>query len=251
MKIVEALCVGCGTCLSHCPSEAIRTDGEVARVSSERCVECGTCVRVRCCPTEAIRSTSLGGTPREIRAFFSDPAITHGQTSVPGRGTEEVKTNDVTGRFRRGYAGIGVEVGRPCLGGSMRDVEKITASLASVGLKVEANNPLAHLLESRETGLVKEAYRDERVTSIIVEFTVEDARVQEVLTMLRDLFDEGETTFTLDLITHFDEEGNIPMWSKLVELGYTPRPNAKVNLGLGRPRAEQPDRKSSGGAGQK
>ncbi len=247
MQILDDLCIGCGTCLIYCPSGAIGLENDVATINTESCVECGTCVRVRCCPTEAIQPSSLKGTPREIRSFFSDPAITHGQTSVPGRGTEEVKTNDVTGRFKKGYVGIGVEVGRPSLGAYMEDVERITTPLASMGIRVESNNPLAHLLESRETGRIKEQYRRERVTSIIIEFTVPESRVEEVLLRLKNLFDEGETTFTLDLITHFDEAGNIPMWSRLVDLGYTPRPNAKINLGLGRPLAEERDRETPGG----
>lgn len=32
---------------------------------------------------------------------------------VPGRGTEEVKTNDVTGRVDKKHYGIAVEMGRP------------------------------------------------------------------------------------------------------------------------------------------
>ena len=52
---------------------------------------------------------------------------------VNGRGTEEMKTNDVTGRFKKGYAGIAVELGRPQVSTSLRDLEKIAMVVAQHG----------------------------------------------------------------------------------------------------------------------
>ena len=37
--------------------------------------------------------------PRTVRANFSDPLVEHPETKVPGRGTEEMKTTEVTGRI--------------------------------------------------------------------------------------------------------------------------------------------------------
>ena len=51
--------------------------------------------------------------PRSIRAAFSDPTVVHAGTGVGGRGTEEIKTNGVTGRLQEGEVGIVVEIGRP------------------------------------------------------------------------------------------------------------------------------------------
>lgn len=46
-------CIGCTTCVRHCPTEAIRvTDGH-AVISEERCIDCGQCIRV--CPHNAKR----------------------------------------------------------------------------------------------------------------------------------------------------------------------------------------------------
>ena len=42
-----------------------------------------------------------------------------------GRGTDEIKMNDVTGRLRRGDAGLLVEMGRPGVGAYFRDIEKV------------------------------------------------------------------------------------------------------------------------------
>ncbi|ABE52473.1 4Fe-4S binding protein [Methanococcoides burtonii] len=46
-------CVGCGTCVDDCPSEAISMDGEnIAVVNADECIDCGACVDS--CPTDAI-----------------------------------------------------------------------------------------------------------------------------------------------------------------------------------------------------
>ncbi|NYT20035.1 MAG: 4Fe-4S dicluster domain-containing protein [Methanosarcinales archaeon] len=46
-------CVGCGTCVDDCPSEAIVMDGDnIAVVDADECLDCGACVDS--CPTDAI-----------------------------------------------------------------------------------------------------------------------------------------------------------------------------------------------------
>ncbi len=45
-------CIGCETCVSECPSEAISMVDEKAEVDSEACIDCGVCVDA--CPEEAI-----------------------------------------------------------------------------------------------------------------------------------------------------------------------------------------------------
>ena len=54
--------------------------------------------------------------PRSVRKVFGDPTEKHESTGVRGRGTEEVKTNDVTGRVKRGEVGFALEFGRPSIG---------------------------------------------------------------------------------------------------------------------------------------
>lgn len=44
-------CMGCTTCIRHCPTEAIRVRGGKARIITERCIDCGECIRV--CPHKA------------------------------------------------------------------------------------------------------------------------------------------------------------------------------------------------------
>ena len=67
------------------------------------------------CPTDAITEPQLTW-PRIVRRAFSDPIVPHESTGVHGRGTEEVKTNDITRRVGPGDAGFTVEFGRPTVG---------------------------------------------------------------------------------------------------------------------------------------
>ncbi|MVB09851.1 Caffeyl-CoA reductase-Etf complex subunit CarE [Caprobacter fermentans] len=48
---VNEKCVGCGSCESACPVEAIKVENGMAKVSDD-CIECGACVSE--CPVEAI-----------------------------------------------------------------------------------------------------------------------------------------------------------------------------------------------------
>lgn len=45
-------CTGCETCVSECPSEAIKIADEKAIVNVELCVDCGVCVDA--CSVEAL-----------------------------------------------------------------------------------------------------------------------------------------------------------------------------------------------------
>ncbi len=45
-------CVGCGSCESVCPVEAIKVQESVAKVDENTCIECGACTSE--CPASAI-----------------------------------------------------------------------------------------------------------------------------------------------------------------------------------------------------
>jgi len=52
-EIDESKCIGCGTCASNCPADAIfRIDGRKYRVDRSKCIKCGTCFVV--CPVGAV-----------------------------------------------------------------------------------------------------------------------------------------------------------------------------------------------------
>ena len=134
MTINPRKCVACGNCTYVCPMGAIYIDPQIKRATINRneCVECYACynglsqehlnptmvrtmrkvfqaMRLRFDPDEL-------QWPRVVRRAFSDPRVPHESTGVEGRGTEEVKTNDVSGRVQVGEVGFTIEFGRPGVG---------------------------------------------------------------------------------------------------------------------------------------
>lgn len=238
MKIDKNKCIGCGICVHFCPSDAISIVDKLAVINQESCFECGNCIRneVIKCPTKAIyEPEECINSEREIRRFFSDPATTHKATKISGRGTEEVKTNDVTGRVCRGEIGIAVEMGRPYVGTKVVDIERVCIALSKRGIKYEKNNPLTQLMADANTGEFKAEYRNELILSAIIEFTIPFEKTKEILNVIKKIANEIETVFSLDLICCFDDDYSIPVLPILDELNMPPRMNGKVNLGLGRP----------------
>ena len=244
MVVDQKLCIGCGICTVYCPNDAIImvSDEEgkrKAQIVQEDCLECGNCIRTRVvrCPGKAFyelpeeeRSIS-----RRLRRFFSDPSTTHPLTGVPGRGTEEVKTNDVTGRVCRGELGICLELGRPIVGTSAADIEKVTMHLAKLGIELEACNPVSEMIANPATGAFKEEFMDASFVSAIVEFVVPFERGPEILKECKVIADNIDTVFSLDMVCCYNEDGINPAVALCEEYGFAPRANAKVNVGIGRP----------------
>jgi len=243
MLIDREACTGCGLCLAYCPMEAIvrhRKDRAAgtrawAEIDRDECVECGVCLRSGVCPESAIREEELAW-PRILRRAFSDPLFVHQGTDVPGRGTEEMKTNDVTGRFREGFIGLGLEFGRPGLGTRLSEPEKAIKRLVGLGIELEPHNPLTQLIEDKSTGRLKPEVRGEKVLSAIVECIVPLERAQDVLAEVREIAREVDTVFSLDLIGKVGGGGEIPLLEEIEKAGLTRSANGKVNVGLGRPR---------------
>lgn len=237
MLVNEEKCIGCGKCIPFCPVGAISLENKKAIIDQGQCLECGDCIRneVIGCPTRAIyEMPDIYETSRGIRRFFSDPTTTHAVTKVPGRGTEEVKTNDVTGRVEKGEFGVAIEMGRPCLGTSLASVEKMTMALASLGVIFEEANPLTQLMSDKTRGIIAPQYKTEKLVSAIIEFTISDQQLIKILSTVKKIAQELDTVFSLDLISCYDDAGKIPALPVLAQLGITPRVNSKVNLGLGR-----------------
>ena len=166
MKIDAEKCIGCGLCVPWCTGNAIRVNEKKAEILWDECTECGVCRRVGICPKDAIYQQPLEW-PRSVRAVYSDPLNVHKETGLAGRGTEEIKTNDVTNRFKRGYFGIAIEVGRPNIGARLRELEKYTRALAKKGVAFEPCNPLTNLIDPA-TGNLPEEIVNEKVISAII-----------------------------------------------------------------------------------
>ncbi|MDX2179237.1 MAG: 4Fe-4S binding protein [Bryobacteraceae bacterium] len=264
MKINPNKCVACGNCTYVCPVGAIYVDPVLKRstINADECVECYSCYnglskehlnptlvrglrevlkffRIRfdpepdVCPTDAFEPDELVW-PRTIRRAFSDPTVPHESTGVKGRGTEEVKTNDVTGRCKLGEVNFTIEFGRPGVGVRFWEVQKMTQALARAGVPFEKKNPVTALMSDVATGTLPDEVLNEKVLSCIVEIKVPLERADEIIQLVREVQTELPTVVVIGAGTRCENDGDE---RRLVEIlhrnGYNPQ-RAKTNSGLGR-----------------
>jgi hypothetical protein len=211
-----------------------RRGGQIqCQVDEDECVDCEVCRRVGVCPTEALEQP-VALWPRSVRGTFSNPLITHKETKVPGRGTEEIKTNDVTGRYKIGFVGISAELGRPGVGARLRDAEKVFMALAPLKVDFERQNPLTSLVVDLSTGKMNEEVLAEKVLSCIVETIVPLERLSAVLDALDEVAGRVDAVFSVGLISRAGEDFSLPITEILAARGQKYAPNGKINIGLGR-----------------
>lgn len=264
MRINPNKCVSCGNCTYVCPMGAIYIDPAIQRATIDRdeCVECYACFngmsqehlnptlvrgmrklfqmfRLRfdpepdVCPTAAFEPDELQW-PRVVRRAFSDPRVPHESTGVQGRGTEEVKTNDVSGRVKMGEVGFTIEFGRPGVGVRFHEIQKMSEALASAGVSFEKKNPVTSLMTDVSTGTLRKDILDEKILSAILEIKVPVGRTEEIIRIVREIEKQIDTVVALGVGTRCDEHGEEDVVAPILErLGYKLE-RAKTNIGLGR-----------------
>ena len=52
MKVNKDKCLGCGACITMCPTKAIKFKDGKAEIDTDKCIKCGTCKDI--CPVNAI-----------------------------------------------------------------------------------------------------------------------------------------------------------------------------------------------------
>ena len=233
MDIDVDVCNGCRQCAIVCPVQAIQMIDNKAVVDEEKCVECSVCYRDANCPFNAIRMKRLKW-PREIRIPFSNVVATHKITGISGRGTEEMKTNDVTNRYGFGEVGVSIELGRPGVGTKFRNIELFTTKFSSIGVIYEEKSPVTTLIID-DDGHINEDVKEERVLSAIIEFKIPTEKLPQVLEVIRDVEREIDTVFSVGIASRIDKNNTEDIIHQVSQLGFEVRPNAKINIGLGKP----------------
>jgi len=237
MRIDGDICIACEACLPYCPMEAISMKDDVAVIDQDECVDCAVCLKSGVCPVDCIIFEPAPW-PRSLRTTFSDPRTEHKETKIAGRGTEEMKTNDVTGRFKRGWVGMGCEFGRPGIGTRFRDVDKVAQVLAKHGAEFEPKNPVTFLMENTKTGKIREDVLNEKVLSAIIECIFPIEKFEDIINALKEVAKEVDTVFSVEVINRADPDGTYPLRKLLDKMGIPHYINGKQNVGLGRPLAE-------------
>ena len=238
-RINEDKCIGCKICQTYCTVDAIRyvDSKEKCEIDPDLCVECYVCLRQKVCPKGAIEPVELDNFYKQFQHVISDPVENHGVTGVTGRGTEEVKTNDVSGRVKKGEVGICIDMGRPGMGVYLRDAEKVAMACAAAGVELAPaeHTPLAALMTDLSTGKLVEECLNYRLLSVIIEGKCREEGLARVVRALKKVEREIDTVFSLGLILRVDDNGQNPALGCLDELGIPQPHRGKVNVGLGKP----------------
>lgn len=242
MFIDPKKCIGCAKCIPYCPVQAhyfVRTeDGRlVVAIDQEKCAECGVCFRMANCYYNAIYQVELEY-PRDIRALLTDPLIEFAGSNVPGRGTAEIKTNEITGRVKWGRAGLALEMGRPGISVKWSDVEKMTMALAKQGVEFVAENPVTFFMKDKKTGELPEELKEVRSISAIIEFDCDFSELPVILETIKATAKEIDTVFSFPAGVKLLPGGKVPEeFVRIIEdAGFTRSINSKNNMGLGKPR---------------
>jgi len=264
VQIDAVKCVACANCVAVCPMGAITIDPAINRavIDYDECVECSACYRgmsqehlpptlirmVRAvakrfrfrfepepdvCPTGAFVLDELTW-PRIVRRVFSDPVVEHESTGIHGRGTEEVKTNDVADRVKVGEVGYVIEMGRPGVGVRFFQIQAMTIALAQLDVVFEAKNPITQLMTDTDQGTLREDLLDEKILSAIVETKTSVQAVEAVLETVLKVADQIDTVVSVGVSTRCNEDGEDDVLAPILTKRGIQLDRAKTNMGLGR-----------------
>ena len=250
-------CTQCMECLPCCPVEAIiaSPDGGEVVIDAQRCTECGLCRRDEVCPVDAIVALDLTW-PRSLRGKFQPQygpyrsAPTLAKTVKPVSYSTEPftfrrhelpseHTSDADGLLGQGEAAVLVELGRPHLGTTFRDVQKVAQALLPLGLNLRQQYPnaderssLAEIATDAAAGtLIPEVLR-ERAGWVVLKLVTTEQRVPETIRCLKQVAADIDTVFALGVLSHVSRDGSTIAERAATESGVTPAFNCKTNVGL-------------------
>ncbi|GAB4345286.1 MAG: hypothetical protein Kow0099_25400 [Candidatus Abyssubacteria bacterium] len=182
-----------------------------------------------------MRASTCARRARSLRRAFSDPTVAHDSTGLAGRGTEEIKTNDITGRIGPGEAGVVIDLGRPGTGVFFHEIDKMTRALAPLPVQFEPQNPLTALMEDGRTGQLRADILREKALSAIIELKTPLGELPRILNTIKETAATLDTVVSVGVSSKCESDGGIPHEQVCRQAGYSVSPNGKTNLGLGRP----------------
>ena len=211
------------------PAGAIKVDSEgLAFIDSAECVECGVCADSGVCPVSAVEETDdpQANLKKQFGRLVSSMP---GSKKVGRSGEFDVKTNDVTQTIPPNIAGLRQEINRPGGGARLGDVEALRVFLEKAGWKPEIGRPVPN---RPGTGIDAGNAGTENP----------DRRVRDQAPAGRNRPPCWSRPGIISPVPRLWASVNIacrgevyPLILKtLAELGLTPDPMAKFNLGLGR-----------------
>lgn len=92
------------------------------------------------------------------------------------------------------------------------------------------------MIQDDTTGDLKPEWLGERVLSAIIEIQVKQNRLHHILQTIKKVAQEVESVFSLDVYVMLEPGIKVPqeVLEAIKAEGFSWRPNAKINIGLGR-----------------
>jgi hypothetical protein len=92
------------------------------------------------------------------------------------------------------------------------------------------------MIQNHDTGDLKPDLLGEKVLSAIMEFKVKRDQLGHVLRTIKQAAKKVDSVFVVDVYTRLEPGLTVPkeVIAAIEAEGYTRRPNAKINMGLGR-----------------
>ncbi len=98
------------------------------------------------------------------------------------------------------------------------------------------DNPLYGLLTEDMSGSFKPEYVNEKILSGILEICIDRSDdLEKILGRILPALEELDTVVSVGLVGRFEDDATLPVIDRLKKMGLSVRPNAKINVGLGRP----------------
>ena len=108
-------------------------------------------------------------------------------------------------------------------------------ALAPIGVSFEPVNPVTSLMVDQSTGEMQKEVLNEFVLSAIIELKTTPDKLSRLVPTILSVAKELDTVVSWEIVTRYADDGSIPVLPELAALGLNPRPNAKINLGMGSP----------------
>jgi len=162
IKVNPATCIGCGACVSECPTGAIILEDNVAKINKDKCISCGQCISV--CPAGAVEIPWGSGSSESLQERIVEYTL----GALKNKKSFFINVLlDVTANcdcVRRAQSPIMEDIGI-LASTDIVAVDKASLDLAGIGnFRKEGLDPLVQINYAQKLGLGSSNYKLEKIS---------------------------------------------------------------------------------------
>jgi hypothetical protein len=142
------------------------------------------------------------------------------------------------GGLKSGEFAFIITVGRPLLGCTMGDIDKITSSLAKVGVFVEPTSTVGRLMSDSSAGKIRDDVLAEKFYYLVVQFKTDESKLADAVSAMQQAAKQVDTVFSVAVVVGIGADHSIAGLGQFESRGVSVRPNGKLHLDLARSHRE-------------